>query len=168
MTSGGCNQPVKGWLSWSEVAQSCPTLCDPMDCSLPGSSVHGIFQAVVLEWIAISFSREIFLTQGSNPGLPFVDRRFTAWATREVLKLNVWSNIFNRCQGGEKEGGRGRKTEADRVDRKWQPTPVLLPGEFHGWRSLVGYSPWSHKGLGMTERLSRELIEGERQRWRQT
>ena len=38
----------------SEVAQSCPTFCDPMDCSLPGSSVHGIFQAVVLEWIAIS------------------------------------------------------------------------------------------------------------------
>ena len=37
----------------SDVAQSCPTLCDPMDCSLPGSSVHGIFQAIVLEWIAI-------------------------------------------------------------------------------------------------------------------
>ena len=36
----------------SEVAQSCPTLRDPMDCSLPGSSVHGIFQAIVLEWIA--------------------------------------------------------------------------------------------------------------------
>ena len=43
--------------SESEVAQSCPTLCDPMDCSLSGSSVHGIFQARVLEWIAISFSR---------------------------------------------------------------------------------------------------------------
>ena len=41
----------------SEVAQSCPTLCDSMDCSLSGSSVHGIFQARVLEWIAISFSR---------------------------------------------------------------------------------------------------------------
>ena len=43
--------------SESEVAQSCPTLCDPMDCSLSGSSVHGIFQARVLEWIAISFSK---------------------------------------------------------------------------------------------------------------
>ena len=42
--------------SESEVAQSCPTLCDPMDCSLPGSSVHGIFQAKVLEWGAIVFS----------------------------------------------------------------------------------------------------------------
>ena len=50
--------PVK--VKWSEVAQSCLTLCDPMDCSLPGSSVHGIFQALVLEWIAISFSRVSF------------------------------------------------------------------------------------------------------------
>ena len=37
----------------SEVSQSCPTLCDPMDCSLPVSSVHGIFQARVLEWVAM-------------------------------------------------------------------------------------------------------------------
>ena len=42
--------------SESEVAQSCPTLSDPMDCSLPGSSIHGIFQATVLEWGAIAFS----------------------------------------------------------------------------------------------------------------
>ena len=42
--------------SESEVAQSCPTLSDPMDCSLPGSSVHGIFQARVLEWGAIPFA----------------------------------------------------------------------------------------------------------------
>ena len=41
----------------SEVTQSCPALCDPMDCGLPGSSIHGIFQARVLEWVAISFSR---------------------------------------------------------------------------------------------------------------
>ena len=39
--------------SESEVAQSCLTLCDPMDCSLPGSSIHGIFQARILEWVAI-------------------------------------------------------------------------------------------------------------------
>ena len=40
----------------SPFAQLCPTLCDPMDCSLPGSSLHGILQARVLEWVAISFS----------------------------------------------------------------------------------------------------------------
>ena len=43
----------------TEVAQSCPTLCDPMDCSPPGSSVHGIFQAWILEWVAVSFSGEV-------------------------------------------------------------------------------------------------------------
>ena len=41
----------------SEVAQLCPTLCDPVDYSPPGSSVHGILQARILEWVAISFSR---------------------------------------------------------------------------------------------------------------
>ena len=41
----------------SEITQSCLTLCNPMDYNLPGSSVHGIFQARVLEWVAISFSR---------------------------------------------------------------------------------------------------------------
>ena len=45
--------------SESEVAQSCPTLSDPMDCSLPGSSIHGIFQATVLEWGAIAFSHTL-------------------------------------------------------------------------------------------------------------
>ena len=43
--------------SESEVTQSCPALCDPVDCSLPGSCLHAILQARVLEWVAISFSR---------------------------------------------------------------------------------------------------------------
>ena len=44
----------------SEVSQLCPTLCDPMDCGLPCSSTHGIFQARVLEWVAISFSNTVW------------------------------------------------------------------------------------------------------------
>ena len=51
------------------VAQSCPTLCDPMDYRAPGSSLHGIFLARILEKLAISFSRGIFSTQGRNPYL---------------------------------------------------------------------------------------------------
>ena len=51
------------------VAQSCLIFCDPMDCCTPGSSVHEIFQARILEWAAISFSRGSSLTQGSNLGL---------------------------------------------------------------------------------------------------
>ena len=53
----------------SVSAQSCLTLCDPMDCSLPGSSVRGSSQARILEWVAIPFSR-IFLTQAVNPHAP--------------------------------------------------------------------------------------------------
>ena len=51
--------------------QSCPTLCDPMDCSLPGSSVHGILQAVILEWIASPLLQGMFESQGLNLGLPY-------------------------------------------------------------------------------------------------
>ena len=61
----------------SEVAQSCPTLCDPMGCSLPGSSVHGIIQAIVLEWIAISFSRGSSQPRDQTRVSCTVDRRFT-------------------------------------------------------------------------------------------
>ena len=52
--------------SESEVAQSCPTLSNPMDCSLPGSSVHGIFQARVLEWGAIAFSAHVELVVNNS------------------------------------------------------------------------------------------------------
>ena len=58
-----------GLKSESEVPQSCPTLCHPMDCSLSGSSVHGIFQARVLEWIAVSFFRDL-PDPGIKPGSP--------------------------------------------------------------------------------------------------
>ena len=71
----------------SEVAQSCPTLCNPMDCSLPGSSVHGIFQARVLEWVAISFSRGSSRPRDGTQGLRIAGRRFTIWATREAHYL---------------------------------------------------------------------------------
>ena len=70
---------------WSEVkvAQLCPTVCDPMDCSLPGCSVHGILQAKILKWVAIPFSR------GSSQPRDWIQvsciagRFFTVWATRE-------------------------------------------------------------------------------------
>ena len=52
-----------------KVAQSCATLCDSMDCSLPGSSVNGILQARTLEWVSQFLLQGIFLTQGSNPAL---------------------------------------------------------------------------------------------------
>ena len=70
--------------SESEVAQSCLTLYDPMDCSLPGSSVHGIFQARVLEWVAIAFSRGSSRPRDWTQVSCIAGRRFTVWATREA------------------------------------------------------------------------------------
>ena len=85
--------------SESEVAQSCLTLCDPMDCSLPGSSIHGIFQARVLEWVAISFSRGSSQPRDRTWVSHIVGRCFAIWATtREVmggtliLILCLWQN----------------------------------------------------------------------------
>ena len=56
LTAGEQSRITKCEVWESEVAQSCPTLCDPMDGSLPGSAVHGIFQARILEWAAINHS----------------------------------------------------------------------------------------------------------------
>ena len=72
--------------SENEAAQLCPTLSDPMDCSLPGSSVHGTLQARILEWVAMPSSKEIFPTQGSNPGLPHFRRILYCLSHQERLR----------------------------------------------------------------------------------
>ena len=68
----------------TQVAQSCPTLCDPMNHSPPGSSVHGIFQAWILGWVAVSFSRGSSWPRDWTQVSHIVGRRFTILATREV------------------------------------------------------------------------------------
>ena len=65
-------------------------LCDPMDCSLPGFSVHGIFQARVLEWVAISFSRGSSWPRDRTQVSCIAGRRFTLWATRSSIINNIW------------------------------------------------------------------------------
>ena len=72
----------------SEVIQSCLTLCDTMDCSPPGSSVHGIFQARILEWVAIAFSRGYSRSRDQTQVSYIAGRHFTFWATREALNHN--------------------------------------------------------------------------------
>ena len=67
-----------------KFGQSCLTLCDPMDCSLPGSSAHGNFQARILEWVVISFSRLSSQPKDWIWVSHIVGRRFTLWATREA------------------------------------------------------------------------------------
>jgi len=82
--------------SESEVAQSYLTLCHPMDCSLLGSSVHGIFQARILEWVAISFSTGSSQPRDRSQVSHIVGRRFTVWAAREVqnTQKNYTKEIF--------------------------------------------------------------------------
>ena len=80
--------------SESEVAQSCPTLSNPMDCSLPGSSVHRIFQARVLEWGAIAFSYVMYIL----PQLKIIlKRKRTVTEDLEVGKnaaINIHVSVF--------------------------------------------------------------------------
>ena len=89
----------------SEVTQSCPTLSDPMDCSLPGSSVHGIFQAKVLEWGAIAFSDTICQLggKGSREG-PNVSERadYKGWKACLVHR-NYVSNLKRKQWSGHSD-----------------------------------------------------------------
>ena len=82
----------------SEVAQSCPILCDPIDCGLPGSSVRGIFQARVLEWVAISFSRRSSQPWDWIRVSHIVGRRFTVWAARWAygVKWLSWNLAYSK------------------------------------------------------------------------
>ena len=79
----------------SEVVQSCPTLCDPMDYSPPGFSIHGIFQARILEWVAISFSRRSSSPRDQTRVSRIVGRCFIVWTTREVKHryTSLYKNI---------------------------------------------------------------------------
>ena len=81
----------------SEVAQSCLTLCDPVDCSPPGSSVYGILQARILEWVAISFSRGSSQPRDWTRVSCIAGRCFILWATREGHQGNPPGREVESC-----------------------------------------------------------------------
>ena len=100
------------------VSQSCSILCDPLDCSPQGSLVNGILQARI--WGSLTFpSPKYVYVYIQNMYLPTMQVMQKMTVQFWVEKIPWW--------------------------RAWQPTPVFLPGEFHGQRNLVGYSPWDHK-----------------------
>ena len=128
--------------------QSCPTLCNPMDCSLPGYYVYGILQAGILEWVALLFARG-----SSQPR----DRTCIS----HISCINTW---VRACQVAlvvkNPPANAGRRHKRCRFDpwvgkipwrRAGQPIPVFLPEEPHGQRSLAGHSPQGCKESGMTE-----------------
>ena len=78
------------------ITQSCLTLCDPMNCSPPGSCVHGILQARILDWVAISFSKGSSQPRDQTWLSSIADRFFTVWATKEASSTNKeW--IYKGC-----------------------------------------------------------------------
>ena len=83
--------------SESEVAQLCPTLCDPTYYTLPGSSFHGILQAGPLEQVPISFSRRSSRPRDWTQVSHIVGRRFTVWATREVHTCRETQTLTPLC-----------------------------------------------------------------------
>ena len=84
--------------SESEVAQSCPTLSDPMDCSLPGSSIHGIFQAIVLEWGAIAFSQSYTsLLLKVELQISSIINFLCEWCDIKMQKIIILSLSYSSC-----------------------------------------------------------------------
>ena len=86
--------------SESEVAQSCPTLSNPRDCSLPGSSAHGIFQARVLEWGAIAFSENLNKTSVTTPMLcVFLSvNQHLFWSMVQSLIRMMWTDKIRNIE----------------------------------------------------------------------
>ena len=163
--------PATQFYSWATggglIAQLCLTLRDPLDYKLPYSSDHEVFQARILEWVAISFSSASFRPRdwtcisrvsciaggfftAEPPGKP-----------KEFAK--VTSSVIKGGSRGKEPACQCIKHKGHRFDpwvrkipwrRAWQPTPVFLPGKPHGQRNLAGYSPWGRKEMDTTEQLS--------------
>ena len=117
--------------SQSEVAQSCPTLSDPMDCSIPGSSVHGIFQARVLEWGAIAFSRETTELEekpcsdlGRWLSSPEVWKQFCISFFQLGQKPEGWKEFW---QPGKIRGHGGRRVYGEEKNSRGVVSPTFRP-----------------------------------------
>ena len=141
------------WFSRSVVSDS----CNPMGCSPPGSSVHEILQKRILQWVAISFSRDL-PNSGIEPGSPAVQA--DSLLTELLFETANLPMGFPGGISGKEPVCQRRRLKRPAFDpyvgkipwrRAWQPTPVFLPGESHGQRCLAGYSPWGRKELDTTE-----------------
>ena len=158
------------------VAQSCPTFCDPMDCIPPGSSVRGILQTIILEWVSIPFSRGSSWPRNQTQVSCTPGRFFTIRLTREAssfihvvacVKIFFFLKNFYCSSMGFPCGSDSKESACNEGDLGLIPGFGRCPGGGHGkWlqyyclenahkqRSLVGYSPWGHKESKTTEQLS--------------
>ena len=185
--------PARFSLSWGlcccSVTKSCPTLCHPMDYSMPGSPVlHCLleFAQVHVHWVSdtISSSAALFFYLQSFPASgSFPMSRLFASGRQKYWSFNFSISLSNEHSGwiffridwfdllvvqGTLESSPAplfKSINSSALSllfwrRGWQSTPVFLPGESHGQRSLAGYSPWGHKELDTTEWLSSSLLYG--------
>ena len=155
--------------SESEVAQSYLTLRDPMDCSPPGSSIHGIFQARVLEWGAIAFSvwlygpwnspgqktgvgchsllQGIFPTQGPNPGFPHCRQILYQLSHQQSPRILEWVAYPFSSRSSRPRNQTGVSCIAGRFFTSWatREDPILLNKKNNIWdfRVPVAYFPWT-------------------------
>ena len=125
------------------VVQLCPTLCHPMDCSLPGSSIPGILQARILEWVAIPFSRGIFLTRELKSGLPHC---------RQILYYVIYQGSCRSWAQKPVSAGPGCEDSwvADSEGWDWK----------RGWVVVGGLEPGATLGL-----LHQRLMKKETDPW---
>ena len=156
--------PVK---SEMKVAQSCPTHHNPMDCSPPGFSVHGIFQARIPEWVAFSYSRGSSWPRDYNRvsciggqislTLCYLGEKAMATHSSTLAWKIPWTEEPGRLRSmGSLRVGHDWASSLSLFTfmhwrRKWQPTPMFLPGESQGQGSLVGCRLWGRTESGTTE-----------------
>ena len=137
-------------------AQSCPTLCDPMDCSPPGFSVHGFFQARILEWVAIPFSR-----RSSWPR----DWTLASCIGRQIpyhlshLSVNIYGlpQLLSGKESAFNAGDVGLIPGLRRSLREGNGNPLQYSFLENAMDSLAGYNPLSHKELDMPEHIQKYI-----------
>ena len=138
-TPSGCDRDQ---VCATKSLQSCPTLCHPGDCSPPASSVHGILQARILEWVALFSSRGSFQTR--DP---------TCVSCVSCISRQLIYHYHYHDSPNLKYLPSESLQKYLPVPDLWQPIPVLLPGKSHGRRSLVGCNPWGREEWDTTEPL---------------
>ena len=126
---------------WKLVTQSCLTLCDPMDRSPPGSSVHGILQVRVLEWVDISFSRGSSQPMDRTQVSWIAGRFFTNWATSKApQKVKVTQSCLTVCNSPWNSQGRNIRMGSLSLPQGIFPTHGSNPGLPHCRQSLYQLS----------------------------
>ena len=149
---------------------TCPTLLNPMDYSLPGSSVHGIYQARTLEWVAISFSRGSSWPRDQTQVSCIASRRFTIWATSDLDTYSLKSYIFQTLgEEGSHFTDKEKQNPAYTVRMKaqffWAHLPCLLSLCYHRTKvyakSTIPYyqfwNPTSSESTQLILRRKRDL-----------